>query len=337
MAVGSASKVGRIKRCKKAFYYSDIKKLQRKKKSIAPTRGILIHNSLQAHYSGKDWVKPIQDFIDNSLDMENVFDEERAEWGNLAQEAYRIMRGYLVAYRERDAQLKTLATEVEFSFDLDKHTYMGYIDWIYEDENGLVWVCDHKTVKNLPSEADLYMDMQTILYYEACRKDENLIKLLKGKKLGGVVFNHIRTKAPREPQVLKSGGLSKASIDTDVATYFSAVKKAGLDINDYRDMVDKLKSNVFFKRTRLPVSERMLEKIKEDVIASLRDIDAAMDIGDCPKDFPRTLIKNRCSWDCEFSRLCFAELSGAHPDTIANIIEEDYQERERREEETNDE
>ena len=112
------------------------------------------------------------------------------------------MRGYLLAYKTADSKLKTIATEVEFTIPIGAHEYTGFIDWIYEDDRG-VWVADHKTVKNLPSEQELYMDMQTLMYYEACRTDENLIKLLDGRKLAGVVFNHIRTKAPKEPQILK--------------------------------------------------------------------------------------------------------------------------------------
>lgn len=320
MAIGSASKVHRVRRCEHAFYFSDLLGLERKKKSIAPSRGILIHDCLQAHYSGQDWTKPISDL---TIEWENLFDEERAEWGDLPKEAYRIMRGYLMAFKTADSTLKTLATEVEFEFELEGHTYVGFIDWIYEDERGDVWVVDHKTTKTLPSETDLYMDMQTLLYYEACRKDTNLIKLLEGKRLAGVVFNHIRTKAPREPQLLKNGSVSKAAIDTDVATYFNTVKQHGLDPNDYKDMLEKLEGKVFFRRTKIPVSENTLATLKKEVVASLNRVDELTEAfeKDPNTTYPRTLLKGRCSWDCEFSSLCFAELAGMN---ISGIIEEDF-------------
>ncbi|NCB03616.1 MAG: hypothetical protein EOM67_15910, partial [Spirochaetia bacterium] len=190
-----------------------------------------------------------------------------------------------------------------------------------------VWVCDHKTVKTLPSEQELYMDMQTLMYYEACRLDEKLVKLLKGKKLAGVVFNHIRTKAPKEPQVLKSGGISKAACDTDVATYFETVKKNGLDINDYKDMLDKLKGNIFFRRTKIPVSETTIGILKKEIIATLDEIDVLLENTEV---YPRTLLKGRCAWDCEFAPVCFGELAGMN---VKGLIEEQYEPKESREEE----
>lgn len=327
MARGSASKVARIRRCKHAFYYSDILELQRKVRSIAPSRGSLIHACLQAYYSGGDWTKPIADM---KIDWDLMFDEERAEWGDLPKESYRIMRGYLMAYKTADSKLKTLATEVHFEIPLGCHTYEGYIDWIYEDERG-VWVADHKCVKSLPSEQELYMDLQTLMYYEACRTDPTLIKLLDGKKLAGVVFNHIRTKAPKEPQVLKSGGISKAACDTDVATYFEAVKREGLNVDDYRDMIDKLQGNIFFRRTKIPVSEKSLAIIKAEIMESLNEVDILTYKHDRGDDmvFPRTMMKNRCSWDCEFAPLCFAELAGMN---TAGLLDEQYEPRGKREE-----
>lgn len=336
MARGSASKIGRIRRCRHAFYYSDILDLQRVAKSIAPRRGNLIHECLQEHYNGRDWTKPIMNL---KLDLDQVFDEEREEWANLPQELYRIVRGYLLAYKSIDANIKTLATEVPFEIELPGgHTYIGYIDWIYEDDRG-VWVADHKTVKNLPKDTDLYMDLQTFMYFEACRTDPNLVKLLQGKQLMGVVFNHIRTKAPREPQVLKSGAISKAACDTDVATYFETVRKNGLDPNDYADMVDKLKGNVFFKRTKIPVNEKTLSIIKSEIVQTLEDVDYLMriydDCGEEVKDvFYRTPLKQRCDWDCEFRDICYAELAGM--DTT-NIIASNYEKRTTREEEENGE
>ena len=329
MAQGSASKVARIRRCKHAFYYSDILELQRKYQSIAPTRGKLLHDCLQQHYSGKDWTLPIKEL---KLEWDKMFDEEKEEWGNLPQELYRIMRGYLLAYKNVDAKYKTLATEVYFEMPIGSHTYIGYIDWIYEDEQG-VWIVDHKTVKSIPSELELYMDMQTLLYYDACRNDPNLVKLLDGKKLAGVVFNHLRTKAPREPSVLKSGSISKAACDTDVATYFETVRKNGLNIDDYKDMVDKLKGNVFFKRTRIPVSDITLSILKGEISASLDDVDRYKTLYEkygekCKMYFPRTTMKQRCSWDCEFFQLCTSELAGMN---IDGLLEERYEKREKRE------
>ncbi len=327
MATGSASKVARWRRCRHSAYYSDILKIQRITKSIAPVRGNILHDCLEHYYTGKDWTEPIKNL---KLDLDKVFDEEREQWAKLPQELYRIMRGYILAFKGIDAGIKTLATEVHFKIPLGTHFYEGYIDWIYEDERG-VWVADHKTVKILPKDTDLYMDAQTFMYYEAARTDEKLKKIIGDRPLAGVVFNHIRTKAPSEPKVLKSGGISKAACDTDIATYFDAVRKNGLNPEDYKDMIEKLQGNIFYKRTKIPISEKTISILKAEIITTLDDVDVYTTFGDTIEKtkFPRTMLKNRCDWDCEFRDLCYAELAGM---SIQGIMSERYEPRSKREE-----
>lgn len=325
--VGSASKVAKLRRCKKAYYYTYVKKLQRKIRSIAPSKGSIIHESLSNYYNGKDWTLPIQNL---KIDWDNLFDEEREEWGELPKELYRILRGYIKAYKTADSEIKTLATEVYFKFPLSLGDfYEGYIDWIYEDDRG-IWVCDHKTAKTLPSEQDLYMDAQILLYYEACKEDKNLKVLLNNRLPMGVVFNHLRSKAPKEPQILKSGGVSKAACDTDVATYFETVKKQGLDIEDYKDMVEKLKVNTFYKRTRLPVSTHTTKVLMAELKRSMSEMQELEDIYNAtgsPHVFCRTMLKGRCSWDCEFFPLCTAELAGMNTQGLLDTLYEERQAR----------
>lgn len=317
---GSASKVNRIRRCKHAYYYSDILNLTRKSRAIAPYKGQLIHSCLEAHYSGKDWTQPIKDL---PMDMENVFDEERVEWANLASDVYKILRPYFSGYREADSKFTTLATEFYFEMPLGAHTYRGYIDWIAENDEG-VWVIDTKTTKVLPKDQELYMDMQTLIYYDACRTDPKLIALLAGRKLAGVMFNYICTKAPKEPKMLKNNSLSKEAINTDISTYFRAVKANGLDPEDYADMVDKLKDNIFFKRVRIPVSETTLSILKQEIIATLDEAEVLHMYAETSgmARFPRTMLKMRCEWDCPYRRICFAELAGMN---TSSIIDAEYE------------
>lgn len=317
---GSASKVGRWRRCLKKGYYSDVMNLERVFKSIAPQRGVIIHKSLEHLYQGKDYVTPIKDL---KLDLDQVFDEERQEWANLPAELYRIMRGYVRHYRDVDAEIKTVETEVEFEIDIPGgHTYSGIIDWIYADEQGL-WVADHKTVGKIPPANELFMDLQTSLYAYAAEKT-------LGRKVQGVVFNHIRTKAPSIPKVLKSGGLSKAACDTDVRTYFDEVKKQGLNVEDYRDMIPKLEDNVFYKRTKLPVGSKTLKILIEEISSTLTFTETLMrehERSGNENIFARNIMKQRCTWDCEFCKLCFTDLAGMNTE---DIIANDYKTKEGR-------
>ena len=329
MATASASKIARWRRCLRKAYYADFLKLERQKLKLAPERGSIIHKCLQTHYNGGDWTKPVEEL---TVEWERLFDEERAEWGDLPSEVYRILRGYLLAYRDADAHVKTKFTEVQFSLPLNEyHTYKGTIDWGFEDDRGL-WIADHKTVKTIPETTDLYLDPQTFMYFEAANCIPELQEQLGGKPTG-VVFNHIRTKAPTVPKMLAKGGLSKDKrIDTDVLTYFQAVRNHGLDVEDYRDMLEHLKDNVFYRRIRVPVKPKTLEIMREEIIGTMDTMELLKEVYDHSSEsvlrlFPRTLIKDRCKWDCEFNRICFNELAGSN---VTDIINNEYQEREER-------
>lgn len=322
----SSSKIDRWRRCRRKGYYTDVLKLQRIRQSIKPFKGGVVHEALAVHYAGGDWTEPVKSL---KIDYDNLFDEEREEWGNLPKEVYRIVRGYLIAYGAIDKGIKVLAVEQYFKYTIGKHEYEGYIDLIYEDKDG-VWVTDHKTVSALPKETELYMDSQTFMYFDACSYDENLVALLKGKKLAGVVFNHIKTKPPKEPKLLASGGLSKAEIDTDIQTYFATVKAHGLDPEDYADMIPKLQGKTFFRRLKIPVSTKVVEIIKSEIATTMNEIELYMKkaemhgVEETSHLFPRTLLKQRCTWDCEFNKLCFAELSGQNTSVL---LETEYEPR----------
>ncbi len=320
MAIGSSSKITRWRRCRRKAWYNDVLKIGRIAQLLAPHKGKLIHAAIQNHYENKDWTKPIQDV---KIDLEKVFDEEREEWVKLKDEAYRIVRGYLLAYREIDKDIKTLFTEKQFEIPLGKHLYTGTIDWGYEDAVGL-WIADHKTTKTIPPVEQLYMDLQTVMYY-------HVAKVLKLNPVG-VVFNHIRTKAPRRPQILKNGQVSRAACDTDIATYFETVRQAGFDVKEYEDMIPKLKGNVFYRRSRLPVSDTTVQKMVVEIEATLNEMDfyfsKAKELGSKAEQlFPRTMIRDRCGWDCDYYQICIADLAGQN---TQGIIDEYYEEREER-------
>lgn len=325
MAKASSSKINLWRRCRRKAWYHDVLKLKRKTQRIAPVRGTIIHECLQRYYNGEDWTTPINNL---KIDLDNVFDEEREMWLNLQSELYRIVRNYIASYRDIDAGIKTLATEKQFAIPLgDNHTYMGTIDWIYQDNEG-IWVADHKTVKQMPNREDLYTDLQTMMYFDVL----NHLEEFKGLPIRGIVFNHIRTKAPTTPKLLKSGALSKDKrIDTDVITYVSEIRRHGLNIDDYKDMIEHLKNNVFYKRIKIPTREQTLNIIRDEIITTMDEIDfytsKAKQYGnDASKLFTRTLVKGRCSWDCEYHSLCTAELLG----TANEAILDEYEEREDR-------
>jgi hypothetical protein len=193
-----------------------------------------------------------------------------------------------------------------------KHELEGIIDWVFEDEQGL-WVADHKTVGQIPDAEVNFTDAQTTMYFKAAQ--------LLGLDPLGTVFNYIKTKTPEKPALLKNGSMSRANIDSDVLTYMTAVKNAGLDPKDYEDMVEKLRGKTFYKRQRIPRPDKLVEGLTADCITTMDIMDA---LDKHKQDTHYRCISKNCSWDCEYAPICFAELAGR--DTTA-MIDLNYEER----------
>lgn len=330
---GSASKINCWRRCQKKAFFQYVLDIERVIQSIAPSRGSLLHKCLEYHYSGKDWTTPINEL---RVDLEAVFDEERELWTNLPDELYRIVRGYLNTYREEDTRFNVLATEVHFELPLPGgHVYEGYIDKIEEEpEQDRLWVVDYKTTGEIPDVTELFMDVPTCMYAKALASGIIKVPVKKGQKVG-IKFDHLKTKAPRKPQILKNGTVSKAECVTDLTTYMDTVKSVGLDPKDYQDMVPKLQKHVFFRRAAIPVRKSTIDLITDEIVTTLNDMETATnsvtgdkhDYVNLLKDshmFPRTYLNKRCSWDCEYFKLCVGELAGMN---VLSIIATDYQKR----------
>lgn len=297
MARASVTKINTFKRCKRKYYYAYVLKLMRVIQNVKPARGKLIHACLQNLYSGKDPFEPINAL---SVDMSKIFDEERLMWETLQGDAVRIVRGYMNAYRETDSLIKTVATECHDVVPIGKHEFETKMDWLFEDAMGL-WITDHKIVGSIPSDAMRFSDVQTSMYY--------VVAKLLGYDPVGVVFNYIKDKPPKVPSMNKDGSISKAAIDTDVPTYMTAVKQAGLDPDDYADMLPKLQDKVFYKRVRLPKPDKLVKNILQDTLVTLEDIENWESVTD-ERFYTRNIMAMRCEWDCEFHPLCAAELAG---------------------------
>lgn len=330
----STTKVNCRRRCQKQYFFQYVLGIERTIHSLAPSRGSIIHACLENHYSGKDWTLPITSL---TIDLDNVFDEEREMWANLPDELYRIVRGYLQTYREDDTRFEVLATEVSFVMPLPNgHEYEGIIDKVMREigQNRL-WATDYKAVGDIPEVTELFMDVQTCMYARGIASGVIKLPIHQGEKVG-IMFDHIRTKAPRKPDILKNGTVSKSAIVTDVTTYMDTVKAQGLDPKDYSDMLPKLQKHVFFRRASIPARKSTIQMIEREIVATLDDTERTLSLitGD-PDDyesliakdsylFPRTYLSKRCSWDCQYYKLCVGELSGMNP---LNIIAAEYQKR----------
>src|SRR3990170_7370264 len=294
----SQSKVKTFLRCPKKYEFRYVQNLVPKEKPLPMERGLWIHECLEAFYKGRNWKRTA--LLRLKLNFRSLFDEEREALGDLPSEVERIVESY-TRYWD-DTEWEILAVEKEFAVKLKSGlTLKGKIDLVIRDALG-VWVVEHKSNKRLPTEGPRIPDPQTTIYNYALRS--------MGLEGMGTIHNHIRTTPPKTPYVLKTGGLSKArGIDTDYYTYRQALKREGLDLKDYRDILLKLKrDDRFFRRFRIPWKKTAVKSMMADYKTVAWMIDNT-------KQFPRH-ISQMCVRDCFYFQLCMVELHGGNASAL---------------------
>ena len=309
----SFSEVNSYRRCPKAWEYRYLKRLKKKFKGVRLLKGQILHEMLNAYVNQKiikgyaeadPW-----DVLEAYNEMYSAyFEEERDLHGDIIGDCGKIFEGYLRKYR-RDT-LTYEASEIKVEVDLSKLgsgalpvKFIGFIDKIARDPQERRWVVDHKFLKSIPTADDRFSELQLLLYVWAYGMEH------PKDHLDGVCWDYARSKAPTEPEVMKSGELSKRkNLDCDPYTYLRVVRREGLDAKKYVDMLELLegKEDTFFERVFLPKpSTDMVIEVVNDFLQTTGEIQAKRDGGRCS----RSMSSFNCS-TCEFRTLCEAEVRG---------------------------
>lgn len=304
----SWSKIKTWRRCQAAYAYKYVEGLVPKRRAVQLLRGSIIGECLDVRaemHPGKDlhWNEVLDRYY---KEYRRVIAEDPEQYGSLINDCANIMMRYTRQYE--DEKLTYWAppkgkpyehrVEVELMPDV---TFIGYIDKIPEDERGRFWIMDHKSHKKLPDENDRFVDLQLVFYSWAAP--------LSGlPKPAGVIWDYVRTKLPAVPEVLKSGELSKRKdIDTDEATYRTAIRQNGLREKDYADILAIIRekgTNRFFNRVQLPSPNKdLVRNVVNDARVTASEI---MHLG----GKARTRHMNMTCKQCQYFALCQAEVRG---------------------------
>lgn len=304
------------RRCHKLYDYKYNQELEKVVKGAPLQRGTLVHAMIEAKANGEDpW------------DVFDVWCKEHIEDQDLIEQTSAIMEGYFNYYKNDN--LTPVAIGGKFAEHklavplVEDIEFEGIIDMVSKDEQSRVWLMDHKTHKNLPSDDFAAINMQALAYVWLMREAE------VEYKPHGICWNYIRWKEPQKPKVLKSGLLSRSSIDTTWPIYRRAIIENGEDPADYKDMEEKLinQTGEFFTRKYMPINESALKIVMEDMKQS------ALDIRDNSKKLKDRNLTRDCSW-CEFYPLCQAELRGLDTEMMRKT---DYKKRVRMEDKKDEE
>lgn len=287
-------------RCKRQWWYKFKRELVPQFSTQPLKRGTWLHELLEAHYTGFGWQKKHEDLTGS---FNRLFDEEKELYGDLPTICGNIMRSYEYHYRKEDATFDVIAAEELVRVPLPHgHTLEFKFDAIVEDEYGR-WLMEHKSHRRIPSADYRFIDMQTSKYVWGLNKDGRY------GEITGVIWNYIRTKEPTKPKLTKTGRLSKARIDTDVLTFYTALEEYGLDPRDFRDVLSRLKKHqTFFRRERVPKPTQVIETLVKETVLVADEIAKGVK--------PIRSIERGCEFACSYKDLCIVELYGGDADDV---------------------
>jgi hypothetical protein len=309
-----------------------------KRKKIQLERGTWMHSLLEAHQrelagvKTKGWERVHKKLTQG---FEELFEEEREQYGDLPGECERLMRGYL-RFSDRDdgrytvARLHDGSPAVEFVVERSlqrwgiSDPFKGRVDLLVEDNDlGGLWVRDYKSVKNIPTDDERMMSPQNCLYIWALHG--------MGYPVRGFVYDYLRTKPPTIPHLYKRSGkwgaagtLSQAgNLDTDYETYIQAIKDAHGDAwkewakRVYKAKLLQLRENQWrwYRRVPIPVEEDKVKQAVAEFLVTVKDIERRN-----LKYPPRSYFYS-CRWGCEYHELCTASFAGLD---ISEMIAHDF-------------
>ena len=295
----SQSRIKTYRRCPKAHEYRYVQGLTRRRSGPQLSRGVTLHELLDARALGK----PIEPILKSYLKMyEELWDEEKEDYSS-PDDLHSIYNRYCQKYQGEGLDYRQ-KSEIEVTASMGKRLFKGFIDKLPQDQMGRVWVCDHKSHKVIPDESARFSDIQTVLYFWAAREN--------GEKVDGILWDYIRTKPPTVPELLKKGGLTRRKdLDSDYDTYLAAIKKHGLNPQDYQAELERCKSRVFFHRVYLPKpGEDLIREVVDDFFNTAIQIDRSLETGVAPRNMTRD-----CK-SCSYYSICSLEVRGMDTDLV---------------------
>lgn len=296
------SMVSTFRTCPKKYFYAYVRKIRARRAAKPLFRGTILHKMLEVRAISPD-DDPYAVLNDYAERYSDLLAEEQEYYGaTFIEDIRRIFEGYEREYGD-DPDWKVESAEEFIATDLTNSIrFVGHSDMrVLSRSDGRRWLIDHKNHKVIPTEEERFNNYQLLLYVWAWNREH------KHDKVDGILWNYIRTKAPTIPELLKKGGLTRrADLDTDEYTYRKALKDNRLPSGPYKEYIRQLAQRSkgrFFQRVPLPVPSR---EMTETVVEEFRQTSVLMH---SMRGYTRTMTP-WCSKQCEFFRLCSAELRG---------------------------
>lgn len=294
------SQVKAWRRCRRAWWYKYDQLLVPKAKRLPLYKGSWVHACLETHYKQGDWKVGYNLYLAeyNKLPQEAQVELSKGRSGRpgtpLPQIVKRIMLSYL--WYNKAEGWSVYAVEKTFDFVFHGVRFKGTIDLIVQDEEGFLWVIDHKTTSSIPTASSFHaMDPQLQLYPWAAKQ-------AWGLEIAGIIWNYVKSSPPSVPKMTKAGRISRSKVVTDYPTMVRFLKDNGFDPADFSDILRPLrKQSPFLRRYKMPRERQVTKTIIQEYLVTAREIYSRPPI-------TRSITKECVQ--CDYVKLCQGDLNG---------------------------
>jgi len=233
-------------------------------------------------------------------------DDEMEEYLELG----RVMLREYIPFSEQHDNFTVIMPEVALNLSFGSFDFVGTTDGLVRDEQGDIWLLEHKTASQFPNSTALAFSMQSAMYCYVAQRMKTINQLGHVK---GVIFNILRKAVPAVPKLLKSGdGLERRKdIGCTPTQYLRAVKLAGFNPNDYVDFAAALDPYKFVHREYISLPDVALEVAVTEFKSIVKEmLNPHRGVYRCDP-------LRQCSW-CDYRSLCSQRLFGRDWQEIAD-------------------
>lgn len=297
--------------------------------------GRAVHYALAEYYEGHDGVLAYQDFIEKDISLiehlDIMADDEKSKIVENVELGRKMVAHYIAWAPPHDRGWEVLSTEMSFDVPMSGYRLAGRFDGVWRKvADGSLWIKEFKT--SASHQLDwIYRDEQPMVYAYAAQR-------IFDQPIAGILYTFMFKKTPDYPRQLKNGDWSTAQNQNTTAELFVEALKADANemypgenqlpehkvyfqglIHRYQDYIQYLideKADKYFKRIEVQKTQVELENNMQWIHEAARDMVHAPAMYPAPNPI-------KCS-RCAFKDPCRVRMGGGDPSTY---LLEDFKER----------
>lgn len=272
---------------------------------------------LKAYYNTLTWRKYLVEVIQKEYN--NLSEDDRAEMGeNYIVDLARIMAQYEYYYSNDNITF----VDIEHNKTCPLGTYnskeviLNYIcDGIVKLPDGKLYIIEHKSYSKEPMTFEqTWLNTQTSIYVSALKS--------AGYNIEGVLWDNIKSTAPKKPNVLKSGAFGKQDSNVTLFSFvdYDTIMEGAEAVIEYISKLPKEVTDLEVEGNKDNFLSRHITIFNEKAVDTIL-ADTSKVLNEITKEEP--VIYRNMGWTCNgcaFKELCQAQMLGQDDSLIRSTM-----------------